>query len=97
MAVLQQSTPRNRLLAAMPPDDFALLRPHLERAPLNLREVLVQPGQPIEHVILVERGISSVLATEEQERTEIGMIGPEGLVGVPVVLGVETSPHLYMV
>jgi CRP-like cAMP-binding protein len=38
-----------------------------------------------------------VLAEAEQERIEIGMIGPEGFAGLPVVLGVESSPHVFMV
>jgi CRP-like cAMP-binding protein len=97
MSESTQSSVRNRLLAAMPPDGFALLRPHLEMVPLRLREVMVQPGQPIEHVAFVEQGIVSVLAAAEEECIEIGMIGPEGLVGVPVVLGVGTSPHVHLV
>jgi CRP-like cAMP-binding protein len=97
MSLLQQSTIRNRLLAAMTPDDFAGLQTHLERVPLELRHVLIRAGESIRHVHFVERGISSVLAEAEQERIEIGMIGPEGFAGLPVVLGVESSPHVFMV
>ncbi len=97
MTLLQQSTVRNRLLAAMAPDDFALLQPHLERVPLTLREVPIQAGEPIEHVYFIERGIVSVLADDAGERIEVGMVGPEGLVGVPVVLGVDRSAHSLLV
>jgi CRP-like cAMP-binding protein len=97
MAQFQQSNLCNRLLGAMTPADFALLQPHLERVPLNLREVVIPAGEPIQHVYFVERGITSVLAEIAQDRIEIGMVGPEGMAGVAVVLGVESSPHSFMV
>jgi CRP-like cAMP-binding protein len=97
MALLQQSTIRNRLLGAMTPDDFALLQPHLERVPLKLRHMVIEAGEPIQHVYFVEQGIASVLAEVAQERIEVGMIGSEGLAGVAVVLGVDSSPHAFMV
>jgi CRP-like cAMP-binding protein len=97
MALLQQSTVRNRLLGAMTPDDFAGLQPHLERVPLELRQILVQAGEPMGHVHFLDRGIVSVLAEDTQERIEVGMVGPEGLVGLPVVLGVDRSAHVLMV
>ncbi len=64
---------------------------------MNLREVLMQAGEPIAHVYFVDQGIVSVLAENTQERIEVGMVGPEGLVGLPVVLGVDRSAHVLMV
>ncbi len=86
---------RNRLLAALAPDDFARLRPHLEPVALHLGEVPSEPGQPISHVLFPEAGIVSVLAIAPggRSRIEAGMIGREGVVGLAVVLGGEAGPH----
>src|SRR3954466_2063496 len=97
MAPLQQASVRNRLLAALTPDEFWLLQPHLEPVSLGLRQWVIEPKQPIQHVYFPEHGIVSVLADTSQGRIEVGLIGPEGMAGVPVVLGIERSPHGYMV
>ena len=93
----QQPSVRNRLLATLPVDDFDLLQPDLEPVPLELRQWLIEVGEPIQHVTFPEHGIVSVLADTSQGRIEVGLIGPEGMAGVPVVLGIERSPHGYMV
>ena len=97
MAPLQQASVRNRLLAALTPEDFWLLQPHLEPVPLGLRQWVIETQQPIQHVYFPEHGIVSVLADTSQGRIEVGLIGPEGMAGVPVVLGIDHSPHGYMV
>src|SRR5215211_7872106 len=97
MAQLQQASVRNRLLAALTPEDFGLLQPHLEPVPLELRQWLIEAGEPIQQVYFPEQGIVSILADTSQGRIEVGMIGPEGMAGLPVVLGIDHSPHGYMV
>lgn len=97
MAHPQQASVRNRLLAALTPEDFWLLQPHLEPVPLELRQWVIETQQPIQHVTFPEHGIVSVLADTSQGRIEVGLIGPEGMAGLPVVLGIERSPHGYMV
>src|SRR3954468_12661375 len=97
MAHLQQASVRNRLLSALNPDDFGLLRPDLEPVALELRQWLIEAGEPIQHVTFPEQGIVSILADTSQDRIEVGFIGPEGMAGLPVVLGIERSPHSYMV
>ena len=92
-----QHSPRNCLLAALAPGDLALLQPHLEPFGLVLRQTLFEAGQGISHVTFVEAGIVSLLAETDEGRFEVGMAGPEGLVGVPVLLGVETSAHTALV
>jgi CRP-like cAMP-binding protein len=88
----------NRLLAALPPDDLGRLSPCLERVSLTVKQALVEPNRPIEHVHFVEAGAVSLIAgTKGKGLTEVGLIGREGMVGLPVVLGVETSPHRAMV
>ena len=97
MAQLQQASVRNRLLAALTPDDFGLLRPDLEPVALELRQWLIEAGEPIQHVTFPEQGIVSILADTSEGRIEVGLIGPEGMAGLPVVLGIERSPHSDMV
>ena len=94
MDVLTQIPVRNRLLVTLPPADFSLLEPQLERVPLPVGTSLVEPDTPIEHVYFLEEGITSVVATTPQgRRIEIGIIGPEGLTGMPVLLGMDRTPH----
>lgn len=93
LRTIQASFSRNRLLSIMSGDDFALLRPHLERVALNARDVLEGPGQPIEHVYFLEPCVASVVAiTALGERMEVGLFGPEGMSGVAVVHGTDRSP-----
>src|SRR5215207_613072 len=62
MAQLQQAAVRNRLLSGISPEDFDLLQPHLEPGPLDLRQWLIEAGEPIQHVTFPEHGIVSILA-----------------------------------
>ena len=92
MALFDQfmPTPRNRLLAALPPDDLARLRPRLEAVELPLRKVLHKPGEPIEAVYFPETGWASMLAyMEDGDAAEVGLVGYEGMVGLPVLLGAD--------
>src|SRR4051794_3645022 len=62
MSQIEQSAVRNRLLAALPPDDFAALAPALQPVCLDFKQVLYEPGQAIQAVHFVERGMVSMLA-----------------------------------
>ncbi|WP_457155647.1 Crp/Fnr family transcriptional regulator [Mesorhizobium sp. P5_C1] len=97
MTQLQQSTIRNRLLASLSPDDFTLVRPHLEAVSFEVREHLFIAEQRIGHVTFPEYGIASIVADTGEGRFEVGMVGSEGLVGIPIVLGVDRSPHTCLV
>ncbi|MCE4225007.1 Crp/Fnr family transcriptional regulator [Methylobacterium sp. C25] len=97
---LPHSAPRNRLLSILDPDDLALLVPALEQVPLALNQVLIAANEPIGHAYFIEDGlISLVAATDRREtgRIEVGIVGYEGFVGVPLVLGADQSPHMGLV
>lgn len=94
---LQQSEVRNRLLATLLVDDFARLSPALERVPLRLHETVLEPHQPIAHAYFVESGICSYLADTQDGRIEIGLVGPEGMVGTPLVLGTDRGPFAALI
>jgi CRP-like cAMP-binding protein len=61
------------------------------------RELLFRANQKIRHVTFPEQGIASIVADTQEGRFEVGMVGPEGLVGTSVVLGVDRTPHTCMV
>jgi CRP-like cAMP-binding protein len=97
MAQPQQSAVRNRLLAALTPEDFSRLASQLEPVPLPLHEVLIAPRQPIAQAYFVEEGIVSLVADTREGRIEVGLTGREGFVGVPIALGAQTTPHTAIV
>ncbi len=97
MSAPQQSSIRNQLLAGLPAEDFAALQSHLERVELELRQVLIEPNQPIAHVYFPERGYTSVTTSTNGSKIELGLIGREGMVGVPIALGVRATPFEYFI
>jgi CRP-like cAMP-binding protein len=83
----------NRLLGALAREDLDGLRPHLEPVPLPHKQILVNPNTPVDHVYFPEEGmVSLVQPLENGAMIEVGVIGNEGLVGMPVLLGADTSP-----
>ena len=97
VAIFQSSTVLNRLLTALDPGDFALLEPKLERVPFRLGAVVIEAHKPIRHVFFPERGIVSTVADTEKGRIEVGIIGREGMVGTPVILGTNRTPHVSLI
>jgi CRP-like cAMP-binding protein len=97
MTELQQASIRNHLLSALSAEDFVLLQPQLEPISYELRQIVFRAGEPISHVLFPESGLLSIVADIEEGRFEVGMVGWEGVVGVPVVLGVEQTPHTALV
>ncbi|WP_162236585.1 MULTISPECIES: Crp/Fnr family transcriptional regulator [unclassified Sphingomonas] len=87
-------TGENRLLAALSTSDRALLEPGLERVRLAVGDTLLRVDQPIEHVYFLEGGIAAVLEVIEGERQHaVGLLGADGYVGWPILLGDDRSPH----
>jgi CRP-like cAMP-binding protein len=88
----------NRLLGALSPEDLDPLRAHLEPVPLPHKQTLSTPGTPIDHVYFPQEGmVSLVQPLDNGAMIEVGMIGNEGLVGVPILLGADSSPLEAMV
>jgi CRP-like cAMP-binding protein len=84
---------KNRILSRLSDDDAALLKPDLEPVDLTLRQVLEAPNKPIKHTYFIEYGLASVVASNNHKQLEVGLIGCEGLTGLPIVLGNDRSPH----
>ena len=82
------SEPENQLLAALPESEYQRLIPHLEYVSLTLGQVIYEPDEPIQSVYFPNGGIISLVSLMENgSTTEIGIVGREGMVGLPVVLG----------
>ena len=83
----------NRLLGALPAEDFERLLPHLETVTLEVKDFLYETDRPIEYVYFPIDCVTSTIATMRDGRTvEVGTIGKEGMDGLPVFLGAQTAP-----
>ena len=83
----------NRLLAALPRAEYLRLLPHLETVSLAQGQRLYDAHTPIPYVWFIERGVASVIRTmKDGTLIEISVIGHEGMVGLPVFLGSESTP-----
>ena len=81
---------RNHILAVLPPEELRALRPHLEPVPLERRMVAYDPLEPITHAYFVETGVISVLSImRDRTAIETATIGCEGVIGLPLYLGVD--------
>jgi CRP-like cAMP-binding protein len=70
-----------------------LLQPGLEPVDLPVRFRLAEAGRPIEAVYFLESGIASVTTNVRHETPiEIGIVGHEGVVNVPALMGIDRSP-----
>jgi CRP-like cAMP-binding protein len=79
---------KNRILAALPSKDYERLRPHLEFISLPLHVTLYKSGDFIEHVYFPGEGVVSLNThMRDGAAIEVGLIGMDGLVGIPVLLG----------
>ena len=84
---------QNHLLAALPRDDYARLFPHLDLVPTPLGHVLYESGVPMRHVYFPITSIVSLLCVMENGASaEIAVVGNEGIVGVSLFMGGETTP-----
>lgn len=98
MSHLEQAATRNCLLAAMPPEDFALLSRSLELRELRDKEILVRPYKPIDFVYFPESSLLSEIAVSRNDhRIEVGSIGREGMSAYPLIAGVERTPSMSIV
>ena len=91
---VNQQTVGNRLLQLLAPADYTLLRPHLERVPLEVGTDLARAGEPIETVCFLEHAVAGFLdVVGDGRRLTVGLIGREGCVGWPLLLGYERWPY----
>jgi CRP-like cAMP-binding protein len=83
----------NSLLAALPRNGAPLLFDRMQPVALVFGDVLYYPGKPIHHVYFPTNSLISLLnLTEGHQALEVGMVGHEGMLGIPLALGVNDSP-----
>ena len=76
----------NQLLMALPPSEYKRLIPYLEPVNLALGQVIYEPRQPVKEVYFPSRAmISLVSIMKDNSTTEIGLVGNEGMVGLPII------------
>jgi CRP-like cAMP-binding protein len=84
---------QNHLLAALPEAEFERLAPHLEPVPMRLGEALYEPGGRLQHVYFPTTSIVSLLyVMEDGASAEIAVVGNEGILGISLFMGGETTP-----
>lgn len=84
----------NQLLAALAGEELARWQDDLDLVDLHLGQVLYESGSPLSHVYFPCTAIVSLLyVTESGESAEIAMVGNEGLVGISLFMGGETTPN----
>ena len=83
----------NSLLAALPSAEYERLVSGLEPVKLTFGEVLYQPGEPIRHAYFPIDCLVSLLAVVEGRTVlEVGLVGTDGMAGIPLALGIGVSP-----
>jgi CRP-like cAMP-binding protein len=88
----------NLILLALPRQECTKLFPSLEFMRLNLHHVMHEAGEVIKSAYFMNNGLGSVLTVlPDGKSVEVGLIGKEGFVGVPVVFGFKTSPLRVMI
>src|SRR5438445_6524475 len=94
MTAPQRHNPyQNHLLNALPTSDYERLASHLELIPMRLGEVLYEPGVQLRHVYFPTTSIVSLLyVMENGASAEIAIVGNEGILGISLFMGGETTP-----
>jgi CRP-like cAMP-binding protein len=82
----------NQLLARLPPQEYQRLVPHLQLVPLEMKHVLYEARSLIDYAYFPNRGVVSALTVMEDGRAiEVATIGDEGMVGLPLLVGANTT------
>lgn len=85
--------PKNRLLSALSSADYKRLAPHLETVHLEMKDLAFDTNQPIEYAYFPLTGIASMQTVMKGGKAvEVATIGNEGMVGLPLFLGVNITP-----
>lgn len=94
IGVLQMAqSRRNRLLEMLPRPEFEALKLHLREVVLEYRMPLYEAGEPITNVYFPVEGVASLVNTmADGSASEVGTIGNEGVVGIPIILGDTMAP-----
>ena len=88
-----QSSKQNRILAALPAEDYAKLLPYMEPISMPLGHMLYEPGTPVAHLYFpVTSIVAPVYGVENGASVRLAIIGNEGLTGISHLLGCGGTP-----
>ena len=89
---------QNRILAVLPANEYALLHPQLEWMTMKPGTVLIEAGKPLPYVYFpVDCIVSLMYQAVDGSSTEVGLVGMDGIVGVPLFMGGQTTPSTAIV
>lgn len=98
VSAVVHSPQRNHLLAALAPVECERIYPHLRLVPMPLGKVLYESGDQLRHVYFpVDCIVSLLYVLESGASAEISVVGNEGLIGVALFMGGETTPSRALV
>ena len=81
---------RNVILLSLPDREFRLLRAHLEPVELPHQLILNEAGDRIQFAYFLNEGMTSlVVVTHDGQSVEVGLVGREGMVGMPIAVGLQ--------
>ena len=84
---------KNRVLLAIPDNEFWAIRPHLESVELDSHKILHEAHEALQYAYFPNDGLLSlVVVLAEGKTVEAGIVGKEGLVGMPAIVGINRSP-----
>jgi len=87
------SPSHNKLLAALPTEEFGRLSGHLETVSMRLGEILYEPGGQLQHAYFPTTAIVSLhYVMESGASAESAGVGNEGVVGISLFMGGDTTP-----
>jgi CRP-like cAMP-binding protein len=85
---------QNSILRSIPEDEYNLLREHLEPLDLPAQHILHEAGAKIDFAYFLNHGMASlVVLTSDGRSVEVAIVGKEGIVGTPLVVGLNRGPH----
>ncbi|MGO4705699.1 Crp/Fnr family transcriptional regulator [Microvirga sp. 2MCAF38] len=89
----REALSRNQILSAIPEADLERLWSHFELVRLAVGDNLARPSTRTDYVYFIEKGFASVMAGSPRSQMEVALIGREGMVGLPLVLGASHAHH----
>jgi CRP-like cAMP-binding protein len=90
--------PQNLILRALPRDDLERLFPYLELVQLKPKRLLHHASVRVEHLYFIEEGLLAAVAKADQRKSvAVWLIGPEGVSGLPLILGEKITTYSRLV
>jgi len=92
MSANSKATIKNRLLAALPEKPYQRLQPHIEPFAFEHAKILYEIGEPIKYCYFPSDAVVSLVTQMEDGKiVEVGLVGNEGVTGLPFLLGQKKS------